>query len=339
MFTMEGFKMAGKKLSLLIVFAALSAPISAQAQSVEEGVAMRIEGRHDRSFRVFEHLAQEGVAEAQLELGRHYFMGWGVERDNDEAFHWFSLAADQGNADAQYEVAYAYWDGIGVAQNQQEGLRRFRLLGEQGHINAQAALGDFYRDGKGVEVNPEEAIRWYSLAAAQGDDWARQNLTSLTGIFDPAAPVCADLYNTIATSRAFAANMVAQTASADAAAATFVTSTFGRTGIDYNDQAWRRQGAFWAFSNARLIDFAARRDALRERAPNELAFDIAMTGISGERRFPIPTSAEAGFGVGRVAPDAPPPQRAETPPYGQKITACDEAHGFTPVFLFGTDPG
>lgn len=250
--------MADKRLSLLIVLAALSAPLPAMAQSVEEGVTMRIEGRHDRSFRIFEHLAEDGIAEAQLELGRHYFMGWGVERDNDEAFHWFSLAADQGNADAQYEVAYAYWDGIGVAQNQQEGLRRFRLLGEQGHVNAQAALGDFYRDGNGVEVDPEEAIRWYSLAAAQGDDWARQNLARLTGAFDPAAPVCADLYNTIATSQALAATLVAQTASADALAAESVTSIFGGARIDHQERAWREQGPFWAFSNARLIDFAAR---------------------------------------------------------------------------------
>jgi len=218
-------------------------------------------------------------------------------------------------------------------------LRRFRLLGEQGHVNAQAALGDFYRDGNGVEANPEEAIRWYSLAAAQGDDWARQELAKLTGAFDPAVPVCADLYNTIATSQALAANMVAMTASADAAAAEAATATFGSLGIDYNDRAWRDQGPFWVFSNARLIDFAARRDALRERAPSELAFDIEMTGISGDRRFPIPTSAEAGFGVGRVAHDAPLPPRAETPPYGQKITACDEAHGFTPVFMYGAEPG
>lgn len=326
-------------MAVLSASAALSVSLPASAQSLEEGIALRAEGRHDRSFRVFQHLAEEGIAEAQLELGRNYWRGWGVERDDAEAFRWFSLAADQGNADAQYEVAYAYWDGIGVAQDRQEGLRRFRLLGEQGHVNAQAALGDFYRDGNGVEANPEEAIRWYSLAAAQGDDWARQELAKLTGAFDPAAPVCADLYNTIATSQALAANMVAMTASADATAAGAIASTFGDTGIDYNDRAWRDQGPFWAFSNARLIDFAARRDALRERAPNALAFDIEMTGISGGPRFPIPTSAEAGFGVGRVAHDAPPPPRAETPPYGQKITACDEAHGFTPVFMYGAEPG
>ncbi len=326
-------------MAVLSASAALSIYPPAMAQSFEEGIALRAEGQFDRSFRVFQQLAEQGIAEAQLELGTHYWRGWGVERNDAEAFRWFSLAAEQGNADAQYEVAYAYWDGIGVAQDRQEGLHRFQRLGKTGYVPAQTTLGDFYRDGTGVEASPEEAMRWYALAAAQGDDWARRELAKLSGAFDPAAPVCADLYNTIAISQAVAANMVAMTASADAAAAAFVASTFGDTGIDPSDRAWRDQGPFWAFSNAREIDFAARRDTLRARAPNELAFDLEMTGLSGERRFPPPVSAEAGFGIGRVADDAPLPPRAETPPYGQWIIACDQSHGFTPVFVYGAEAG
>jgi len=323
----------------MVFLALISAPHHVLAQTVEEGIALRVDGQYDRAFRIFEHLARDGIAEAEYQLGTHYWRGWGVERDDAEAFRWFTRAAEQGNIDAQYEVAYAYWDGMGVVQDRQEGLRRLRLLGEQGHLNSQSALGDFYLNGDGVEADTEEAIRWYSLAAAQGDDWARQRLTGLSGTFDPAAPVCADLYNTIATSQALVRRMVAETAAADAAASTAVTATFGGSGVDHLDRAWRREGPFWAFSNARDIDFASRRDALRARATSTLAFDMEMTGLSGERRFPVPTSADAGFGVGQVSVDAPVPPRSDTPPYGQKITACDEAHGFTPVFVYGAAPG
>lgn len=81
----------------------------------------------------------------------------------------------------------------------------------------------------------------------------------MTEAFDPLAPVCADLYDTIGTSQALAATMVAQTASADAAVAEPVTSSFGGARILHRTPAWREQGPFWAFSNARYIDFAAGR--------------------------------------------------------------------------------
>src|SRR5690606_15970018 len=94
-----GFKKFGNRQRMLVITAVLSASaalsvsLPASAQSLEEGIALRAEGRHDRSFRVFHHLAEQGIAEAQLELGTHYWRGWGVERDDAEAFRWFSLAA------------------------------------------------------------------------------------------------------------------------------------------------------------------------------------------------------------------------------------------------------
>lgn len=104
----------------------------------------------------------------------------------------------------------------------------------------------------------------------------------------------------------------------------------------HQSSLWREAGAFWAFSNARLIDFGARRDALKERSgDSDLGFDIQARGTSGSPRFPSPTSEAAGFPRGPVTSATRPPPVSETPPYGQWISACDREHGFRPVFSFG----
>ena len=45
--------------------------------------------------------AEQGDAEAQIDLGLRYANGEGVPQDDAEAVRWFRLAAEQENADAQ----------------------------------------------------------------------------------------------------------------------------------------------------------------------------------------------------------------------------------------------
>lgn len=107
-------------------------------------------------------------------------------------------------------------------------------------------------------------------------------------------------------------------------------------GFAEEDARWRDAGAFWAFSNARQIDFGERREALKERSgESDLAFDIQVLGISGRPRFPNPGSAEAGFPQGAVLHNTQAPPASATPPYGHRISTCDREHGFWPVFYFG----
>ena len=59
-------------------------------------------------------LAEEGNAEAQMNLAKCYANGEGVEKNNDEANKWILKAAEQGNTDAMVEMGTAYFNGWGV---------------------------------------------------------------------------------------------------------------------------------------------------------------------------------------------------------------------------------
>lgn len=317
----------------LALLAALGAPLPALAQSVADGIGLRQAGAFEEAYGIFRQHALEGHAEAQYLLGNLYASGAGIARDAAEAMRWYSLAAGQGQADAMFAIGAIYRDGDGVAADAAEALRWFSRAAGLGQVDAQYVLGVIYRDGNGVEPDPAEAMRWFSRAAEQGDDWARQRLAEMRGEFLPDAPVCAALYANIAVNQSFVAPMAREMAALTSSLLTSSLTDF--LGEDPN-AGWRDFGPFWAFSNARDIDFSARRDTLRARAANELAFDIAMHGISGGSRFPSPASAEAGFGGSQTVPrDAVSPRESETPPYGQWIAACDVAHGFAPVFGFG----
>ena len=89
---------------------------------------------------------------------------------------WFcarvTTAAEQGNADAQVELGFIYDLGLGISQDDQEVLKSYRKAAEQGLAEAQVNLGVMYRHGEGVPRDFIRAHMWYSVAAAStsGDD-------------------------------------------------------------------------------------------------------------------------------------------------------------------------
>ena len=85
--------------------------------------------------------------------------------------------AEAGNAQAQYELGIHYYDGAGVPKDSANALKCFRKAADQDHALAQLALGRFYREGRlGLEKNPQEAVAWFRKAAEQGDAWGQSEL-------------------------------------------------------------------------------------------------------------------------------------------------------------------
>lgn len=149
--------------------------------------------------------AQNGDANAQLQLGLAYVYGDSVKQDLDEAFKWLMKSAEQGNADAeamvgklylnnsadktdsikaygwvlkaakhgspigQHLVGYSLLNGFCIAQNKQEAYKWLLRSAEQGYAEAQYDLGLCYLNGNGVEQNQEEAYKWFTKAAEQGN--------------------------------------------------------------------------------------------------------------------------------------------------------------------------
>ena len=68
-------------------------------------------------FRQTLQLAEQGVAEAQYNLGVMYDNGQGVRQNYAEALRWYRKAAEQGVAEAQYNLGVMYASGRGVRQN------------------------------------------------------------------------------------------------------------------------------------------------------------------------------------------------------------------------------
>ena len=77
----------------------------------EEETIMRREGvaRDDTEAATwFRKAAEQGVVEAQADLGSMYHEGEGVARDYFEAATWLRKAAEQGNAWAQFYLGLMY---------------------------------------------------------------------------------------------------------------------------------------------------------------------------------------------------------------------------------------
>ncbi len=76
------------------------------------------------------------------------------------------VEAEQGNADAQLDVSINYHDGIGTPINYTESIKWITKAAEQGHDFAQRTLGGYYYNGDGV-LQDYKAIEWYKKTAVQ----------------------------------------------------------------------------------------------------------------------------------------------------------------------------
>ena len=152
------------------------------------------------ALREWKPLAEQGLADAQSNLGLMYDEGKGVPQNDKTAVKWYRLAAKQGDADAQEQVeklqkkiaqlenekkpkpakqvakksptpsSADFQKGLDAAQKGDfaTALREWKPLAEQGVAFAQYNLGVMYANGQGVPQNYKTAVKWYRLAAKQG---------------------------------------------------------------------------------------------------------------------------------------------------------------------------
>ena len=69
-----------------------------------------------------------------------YAKGEGVKQDKAEAARWYREAAEQGLADAQLDLGVRYLRGEGVKQDKAEAAEWFRKAAEQGNEKARKNL-------------------------------------------------------------------------------------------------------------------------------------------------------------------------------------------------------
>lgn len=101
------------------------------------------------TIQALRELAEQGVAEAQSNLGLMYVEGKGVIKNYTKALNWFRLAADQGFAEAQYNLGLMYTKGLGVVRDDARAFKWYRLAADQGVAQAKRKLEMMYAQGDG----------------------------------------------------------------------------------------------------------------------------------------------------------------------------------------------
>ncbi len=133
----------------------------------DEGEAAYQRGDYATAIREWRPLANQGLADAQYNLGVMYRKGRGVPQDDAEAVKWYRKAAEQGHAVAQVSLGVMYGERRGVTQDYAEALQWWRKAAEQGVAGAQNNLGVMYSYGRGVPQDYVQAHMWLNLAASR----------------------------------------------------------------------------------------------------------------------------------------------------------------------------
>ncbi|MDR2015476.1 MAG: sel1 repeat family protein [Azoarcus sp.] len=126
----------------------------------------------------FRQPAASGDMKAQFELGGIYCWFLSGRENEEQGVQWFQKAAEQGLADAQYELGYMHSTGWCVAeQNITEALKWYTRAAEQEHFPAQTQLARIYA-GCDQLTDPDyaEALKWYLKIAERGDGTAQYNI-------------------------------------------------------------------------------------------------------------------------------------------------------------------
>lgn len=103
-------------------------------------------GQFDDALRIWQTLADQGDANAQINLGALYDNGKGVAEDPATAVKWYRLAASQGNRQAQYYLGLMYATGRGVALDMSAATEWYFKAAQQGFAKAQFNLGLLYTE-------------------------------------------------------------------------------------------------------------------------------------------------------------------------------------------------
>jgi TPR repeat protein len=152
---------------LAAVMLAFGVCAGALADPIEQGAAAYARGDYATAVRLWRPMAEQGIADAQLNMATLYEHGQGVPQDYVMAAMFYRKAGEQGIADAQFALAMLYQNGQGVPHDDAAALGWFRKAADQGVAEAQFNLGVIYFNGQGAAKDYVAAHKWFSLAAAQ----------------------------------------------------------------------------------------------------------------------------------------------------------------------------
>ena len=155
-----------KRLCAILLMTAMTVMAVAQtAQELLNDAHAKYEaGQMDAALELYTQAANKGLAEAQYQLGKMYYLGESGSKDYSSASMWFKRAARQRHAKAEYGLATCYMNGDGLPVNYDQALMYMKASALRGYVPAQRKLAELYQKGVLVEADSVEAKRWRDMS-------------------------------------------------------------------------------------------------------------------------------------------------------------------------------
>lgn len=127
-----------------------------------------------KASELYLHSAQQGYAQAMVQLAGLYLNGLNGEKNEAEALMWYKKAAELGNRDALYHLGVLAETGVAMTLDYSEAVRYYQAASDKGNTNAILALAKMYQDGLGVPKDPEQSKQLLLKAEKDGSIEARK---------------------------------------------------------------------------------------------------------------------------------------------------------------------
>jgi TPR repeat protein len=142
----------------------------------ENGVQAFNNGNIALAKEIWESLALNGDADAQIKMGDLYFRDPGLTKDHAEALFWYRKAAAQRNAQGLLMIGYFFQHGLGVDQNLDQAIEWYKKAAEFDSAKACFNLGIIYNNRLikmapftfGNQEDALEAVAWFLTGAELG---------------------------------------------------------------------------------------------------------------------------------------------------------------------------
>lgn len=123
------------------------------------------------AFNIMRILALKDDRNAQLDLGRFYFGGDGVEQNYEKAYWWFSEAAEKGSVNALTNLGIMYVGGYGIQKSLKHGMELLEQSAEFNDSHAMLILGMLYFNENKIK-NFNKSFHWLEKSAKLGNEEA-----------------------------------------------------------------------------------------------------------------------------------------------------------------------
>ena len=109
-------------------------------------------------------VAEEGIPEAECQMGLCYLDGIGVSQSWREAMEWFSRGAMHGHPRAMRQLAMMHHYGMGTVSNIMKALEYYTSAANGGDGVSMKYLGRFFHTGELGVIDEERSKQYYEMA-------------------------------------------------------------------------------------------------------------------------------------------------------------------------------